>query len=105
MRSLSCSCCVLLFSLSALCQSTDSMVHALSAGSLPPIVANQNHAPAGTLRNGILTIHLEIANGEWHPEAENGVAVSVYAFGESGRSLQNPGPLIRVQQGTEIQAS
>src|SRR5215469_15387330 len=75
-----------------------------SSESLPPILANQNHVPAGTLRDGILTIHLEIAKGVWHPEAENGVALSVYAFGESGKSLQNPGPLIRVPQGTEIQA-
>src|SRR5579884_820205 len=75
-----------------------------SGESLPPILANQNHVPAGTLRDGVLTIHLEIAKGWWHPEAEDGVALSVYAFGESGRSLQNPGPLIRVPQGTEIQA-
>jgi FtsP/CotA-like multicopper oxidase with cupredoxin domain len=77
---------------------------AASGESLSPILANQNHVPAGTLRSGILTIHLEIAKGEWHPEAEDGIALSVYAFGESGKSLQNPGPLIRVPQGTEIQA-
>lgn len=77
---------------------------AASSQSLPGILANQNHMPAGTLRAGILTVHLEIAKGVWHPEAENGVALSVYAFGESGKSLQNPGPLIRVPQGTEIQA-
>src|SRR5581483_936378 len=76
-----------------------------SSESLPPILANQNRVPAGTLRKGVLTVHLEIAKGVWHPEAENGVALSLYAFGESGRSLQNPGPLIRVLQGTEIQAS
>jgi manganese oxidase len=29
----------------------------------------------------------------------------VYAFGESGKPLENPGPLIRVPQGTEIRAS
>jgi len=72
--------------------------------SLPPIIANQNHTPAGAVRDGVLTINLEIAKGVWHPEAENGVALSLYAFAESGKSLQNPGPLIRVQQGTEIQA-
>jgi FtsP/CotA-like multicopper oxidase with cupredoxin domain len=75
-----------------------------SSESLPPILSNQNHVPAGTLSDGILTIHLEIAKGVWHPEAENGVALSVYAFGEDGKSLQNPGPLIRVPQGTAIQA-
>jgi FtsP/CotA-like multicopper oxidase with cupredoxin domain len=76
-----------------------------SSESLPPIVANQNHESAGTLRDGILTVYLEVAKGEWHPEAEDGVALSVYAFGETGHPLQNPGPLIRVPRGTEIRAS
>ena len=75
-----------------------------SGQSLPPIVANQNHASAGALRDGILTVHLEIAKGEWRPEAEDGIALSIYAFGETGHPLQNPGPLIRVPQGTEIRA-
>jgi FtsP/CotA-like multicopper oxidase with cupredoxin domain len=69
------------------------------------ILANQNHVPAGTLRDGVLTVHLEIAKGVWHPEADDGVALSLYAFGESGKPLQNPGPLIRVPLGTVIQAS
>lgn len=77
----------------------------VSGESLPPILANQNHASAGILRNGILTVHLEIAKGEWHPEADDGIALSVYAFGETGRPLQNPGPLIRVNQRTQIRAS
>ena len=78
---------------------------ALAADSLPPIIANQNHVPAGTLRDGVLLIQLEIAKGEWRPEADDGVALPVYAFGEAGRALQNPGPLIRVPQGTEIRAT
>ena len=72
---------------------------------LPPIVANSNHSPAGTLRDGVLQIQLEIARGGWRPEADDGRVLSVYAFGEVGRSLQNPGPLVRVPQGTEIRAS
>jgi hypothetical protein len=70
-----------------------------------PIEINQNHAPAGVLRDGVLAVQLEIGNGEWHPEADDGIALTVYAFGEVGRPLQNPGPLIRVPQGTVIQAS
>src|ERR1051325_9928014 len=69
------------------------------------IQVNQNHAPAGTLRDGVLTIHLEIGMGDWHPEADDGMALAVYAFGEAGHPLQNPGPLIRVPQGSEIHAS
>lgn len=78
---------------------------AFSAPSLPPIENNQNHAPAGVLRDRILKVQLEIAKGEWHPEAEDGMSLSVYAFGETGKPLQNPGPLIRVPQGTRIHAS
>lgn len=73
--------------------------------SLPPIGANDNHSPAGTLRDGRLTLELEIAKGEWHPEADDGVGIAVYAFGESRHALQNPGPLIRVVKGTEVEAS
>jgi manganese oxidase len=76
-----------------------------ASDSLPPIEVNQNHVPAGIFRDGVLTIQLDIAKGEWHPEAEDGVGLSVYAFGETGHKLQNPGPLIRVVQGTEIRAS
>lgn len=77
----------------------------LATDVLAPIVANQNHAPAGILRDGELSIQLEIGKGQWHPEADDGKALSVYAFGEAGHPLQNPGPLIRVPQGTEIHAS
>jgi FtsP/CotA-like multicopper oxidase with cupredoxin domain len=72
---------------------------------LPPIIANQNHAPAGVLRGGVLSLQLEIAKGEWPPEADDGIALSIYAFGEKAHPLLNPGPLIRVPQGTEIRAS
>jgi len=78
---------------------------AYTSDSLPSIETNSNHVPAGILRNGILTLQLEIGNGTWHPESEDGIALSVYAFGEVGHALQNPGPLIRVPQGTEIRAS
>jgi hypothetical protein len=78
---------------------------ALAADSLPAIAANENHVPAGTLHDGVLTVQLEIAKGEWHPESDDGITLSVYAFGEAGQPLQNPGPLLRVPQGTEIHAS
>jgi len=89
---------------------TLSMLSAVSAvgarsNSLPAIESNQNHAPAGVLSDGILNVQLDIAKGAWHPEADDGITLSVYAFGESGHLLQNPGPLLRVSQGTEIRAS
>jgi FtsP/CotA-like multicopper oxidase with cupredoxin domain len=61
--------------------------------------------PAGALSDGILRLQLEIRKGQWHPEADDGIALSVYAFGEVGHSLQNPGPLIRVPQGTDVRVS
>jgi FtsP/CotA-like multicopper oxidase with cupredoxin domain len=68
------------------------------------IAANDNRFPAGELRNGVLSIRLELDEGQWHPESEDGEAFTVYAFGETGRGLLNPGPLIRVPQDTGIHA-
>jgi FtsP/CotA-like multicopper oxidase with cupredoxin domain len=72
----------------------------------PPAVSpNDNRIPAGNLRSGVLTIHLEIAEGTWHPLGPDGESHVVYIFREAGHPLQNPGPLIRVPQGSEIQAT
>jgi len=83
---------------------------ALAAGPLPgqtlePIGANDNRTPAGELRNGVLTLRLEMREGLWHPHAEDDEAIPVYAFGEPGKPLQAPGPLLRVPQGTVVEAS
>jgi FtsP/CotA-like multicopper oxidase with cupredoxin domain len=72
------------------------------ADRLLTIAANDNRSPAGALRNGVLTISLELGEGQWRPESEEGEALTVYAIAERGRLLQNPGPLIRIPQGTEI---
>lgn len=78
---------------------------AIAADTPRAVAANDNRSPAGELRNGVLTIHLELGEGLWHQGSEDGEAIPVYAFGEAGRTLQNPGPLIRVPQGTEIQGT
>src|SRR5262245_2463897 len=57
---------------------------------LPRIEANRNVSPAGQLRDGVLTIRLEIREGDWFPEAETGPSVVVQAFAEEGRPLQVP---------------
>jgi len=72
---------------------------------LPRIEANGNLSPAGQLQDGLLTIRLEIREGDWYPEAETGPSVAVQAFAEEGRALQIPGPLIRVPEGTEVRAT
>jgi len=76
-----------------------------STDPLPPIIVNQNQSAAGILRDGLLTVQIEIGKGEWHPEADDGIALSVYAFGEAGHPPRNPGPLIRVVEGTDVRAS
>ena len=73
--------------------------------SLPPVMANDNRAPAGQLKNGILELRLELREGVWYPEDESGGHRDVYAFAEAGHVLQSSGPLIRVPQGTEIHAT
>src|SRR5438067_59645 len=68
------------------------------------IVVNDNRAPAGTLANGVLTIRLEAREGDWHPDRDDAPSLVVHAFGEEGRPLRIPAPLIRVNEGTKIHA-
>jgi len=69
------------------------------------VVANSNQTPAGRLTQGQLTIRLEAAMGEWSPEENDGPALQVAAFREEGGRLSTPGPLLRVPEGTEINAT
>jgi FtsP/CotA-like multicopper oxidase with cupredoxin domain len=66
------------------------------------IEANSNRVPAGKLENGVLTLHLEMRQADWYPEADTGPSMTVDAFGEEGKPPQVPAPLIRVPQGTGI---
>jgi len=66
------------------------------------VQANPNRDPGGVLADGVLTINLEIREGEWFPESEHGPSVKVFALAEKGRPAQIPGPMIRVRQGTTI---
>ena len=69
------------------------------------VVANDNRKPAGTLANGALELKLEIVSASWYPESERGPAIVMQTFAEEGRKPSNPGPLIRVPEGTEIHVS
>jgi len=77
-------------------------VQSESAATQSRIQANSNRESAGKLESGILTLHLELRQGDWYPEAETGPSMKVYALAEKGKVLQVPGPLIRVPEGTEI---
>jgi len=79
-------------------------VMADSPGNGAHIVTNSNRAPAGRLENGVLTIRIEAAMGDWYPEETEGPALRVAAFREEDGTLSTPGPLIRVLEGTEIRA-
>src|SRR5215468_8164294 len=72
---------------------------------LPNIHANDNRTPTGRIESGVLTLHLELREGVWHPEAEDGRAIEIYSFAEEGHDPLTAGPLIRVPQGTELRIS
>ena len=76
-------------------------VHAEDSAA-PRIAANTNQHAAGVLTGGELTVELEIREGTLYPEDESGPNIQVYAFGERGKQLQVPGPMIRVPQDTRI---
>jgi FtsP/CotA-like multicopper oxidase with cupredoxin domain len=67
------------------------------------IVANQNKIAAGVARSGVVRVALEAREGLWRPQADTGAGVVVQAFGEAGKPLQIPGPLLRVRSGSKLQ--
>lgn len=68
-------------------------------------VPNDNRAPAGLLRDGVLTLHLEAREARWYPDGEGAPSIVMQFFAEAGKEPQNPGPLIRVAAGTTIRVS
>ena len=74
------------------------------ASAVDQIAVNDNRTPAGVLRDGVLTLRLDARPGEWRPDGDNDRGIVVNAFGEEGKPLQIPAPLIRVPKGTEVRA-
>jgi FtsP/CotA-like multicopper oxidase with cupredoxin domain len=72
--------------------------------SVARLSTNDNRTAAGVLRGRVLTVRLEAREGEWHPDGDDGPGIVVNAFGEPGRPASVPGPLLRVPEGTEIDA-
>ena len=72
------------------------------AGAPPAVSANENRTAAGVTRGGILEVSLEVRQGEWHPYGPQGPAVRILAFGETGKPLETPGPMIRVKEGARV---
>src|ERR1700693_6277841 len=75
------------------------------APEIPRIVTHDNTEASGKLEDGVLTLRLEIREGEWHPDAEDGPGMPILAFAEEGKSPSIPGPMIRVPQGTRVKVS
>jgi len=77
---------------------------ALAAGQdVPRVQTVDAVAGAGVLCEGKLQARLEIAEGRWFPEAEDGASAVIQAFAEAGKPPQNPGPLLRVREGVAIE--
>ena len=76
--------------------------HAPARPALPPVAANDNRVAAGTMKDGVLEVSLDTRQGDWRPYGPTGPAVPILAFGERGKPLQTPGPMIRVRQGTRV---
>jgi FtsP/CotA-like multicopper oxidase with cupredoxin domain len=68
-------------------------------------IANDNRTPAGTYHGDTLVVRLVAGPADWHILSDSGPAFSVLAFGEEGKPLTIPGPLIRVKVGTPVHVS
>lgn len=66
---------------------------------------NDNSIAGGTLQENVLTIDLVADIGMWYPGGEDAHGLEIQAFREEGQPLQIPGPMIRVEEGTEVVAT
>ncbi len=80
-------------------------VVAASSSELPIVDANDNRKPAGVLKNDTLKVNLVVQMARWYPEEPDGAFAEVAAFSEEGKAPQVPGPLLRVPEGTTIEAT
>ncbi|HEY6985649.1 MAG TPA: multicopper oxidase domain-containing protein [Rhodanobacteraceae bacterium] len=73
-----------------------------SKSGAPEIQANDNRTPAGHLADGVLSLGIEVREGDWWPERAM-PPNRLLAFAETGGRLTTPGPLIRVREGTQVE--
>ncbi len=72
---------------------------------LPQIAINDNRRAAGSLDGSLLRMDLTVGRAKWFPEADDGPSVDALAFGEAGKALSIPGPMIRVAAGTRVRVT
>ncbi|MGI9102302.1 MAG: multicopper oxidase domain-containing protein [Terriglobales bacterium] len=78
---------------------------AIDLSKLPKVVTHDNVKSAGVLKDGVLTVHLELREGAWHPDADDAPAIPALTITEEGAAPSMPGPMIRVPEGTRVHVS
>lgn len=72
---------------------------------LPRAAINDNLTVAGRASGGGWALDLTIGRTQWYPESDTGPSVEALAFGEVGKPLSIPGPVLRVVAGTRIRVT
>jgi FtsP/CotA-like multicopper oxidase with cupredoxin domain len=75
------------------------------AASLPTAHPSDNRTPAGTLRDGVLTLRLVAQWSAWTLHSKRARGLPMLAFAEEGKAPSIPGPVLRVMQGTRVHVS
>lgn len=97
--------CIALIAQTATAQSSHPRLLAPSTPSgLPQVMANDNRTPAGTLNNGVLNLDLKVVWADFRIETEDRPGLRIATIAESGKAPNVPGPMIRVETGTQIRA-
>src|SRR5580698_8594420 len=74
-------------------------------GRLDDIAFDDSMVSRGSRAGRTLHIALVARWGMWYPDGPGTIGLPVEAFGEAGRALQIPGPLLHVPLGTRVVAS
>jgi manganese oxidase len=72
---------------------------------LADIAANDNTVAGGSISAGVLHLALVARRGRWYPDGPGTIGLPIEAFGEVGKPLQIPGPLLRAPVGTHVVAT
>jgi FtsP/CotA-like multicopper oxidase with cupredoxin domain len=64
--------------------------------------ANENRIAAGTFSGNELALSLEVVQSMWYPDGDSLPGMPIETFQESGRQPTTPGPLLRVNAGTDL---
>ena len=72
---------------------------------IPTAAPNDNRVAAGVLRDGVLTVALEVRQTMGHPDGDSLPGMTIKAFAEAGKDASVPGPLLRIPAGTDVRGS